>query len=385
MTRRIKVLAVLLMCCSLFLLTGCTSEVERSYQSGEELLEQGKYSEAAAKFRDLNSYEDASRLHMYSRAAQMAENGDYETAVKAFQALGDFLDAPLMLRYYNARELESKGRSSLSIQDSVSAITQLTSAAEVYHSLSGFRDSTQREAGSMNSLYECGKTLLENHQYSEARDIFASLGSMDDSAAFMTYCEASLLEADGAYLEAIDAFSSISSVLDAGARAEADRDILYCQAQELSNQGNPEGAIALYTALGTYKDSESLQRSMVSQIIRERLQSGDYDGALFQLDAVADTVSLERLSDSEQARYASFLDGFVEAYLHFSAGSMDSYSGYFGVAPYIESNGALEWRFRQVLMIGDYSHNSNFNYYGSELLDIFRLDGNYYLAREFIP
>ena len=169
MTRRIKVLAVLLMCCSLFLLTGCTSEVERSYQSGEELLEQGKYSEAAAKFRDLNSYEDASRLHMYSRAAQMAENGDYETAVKAFQALGDFLDAPLMLRYYNARELESKGRSSLSIQDSVSAITQLTSAAEVYHSLSGFRDSTQREAGSMNSLYECGKTLLENHQYLSAQ------------------------------------------------------------------------------------------------------------------------------------------------------------------------------------------------------------------------
>mgnify|MGYP002861281297 CR=1 FL=1 len=380
MTHRTLSLTILPVLCSLFLLTGCASDVARSYQSGEELLAQEKYAEAAARFQDLRSYEDASRLRMYSRAALTAENGDYETAVKAFEALGEFRDAPQMLRYYNGRELESGGRSSLSVQDPVSATTQLMNASAVYQSLSDFRDSAQRSSACLNTLYECGRSFLENNRYSEARDIFAALGSINDSASLMAYCEAALLEADGNYPEAIDAFSSISAVLDAGARADADREILYRQAQELSSQGNPEGAIDLYTILGSYKDSETLQSSMVRQIIRERLQAGDYDGALFQLDAVADTVSLERLSGSEQARYSSFLDGFAEAYLHFSAGSMDSYSGYFGVAPYIESAGALEWRFRQVLMIGDYSHNSNFNYYGSELLDLFRLDGNYYLA-----
>ncbi len=31
-------------------------------------------------------------------------------------------------------------------------------------------------------------------------------------------------------------------------------------------------------------------------------------------------------------------------------------------------------------MIGTFSHNSNYNYYGSELLDLFALEPDYYLA-----
>ena len=379
MIYRQKIIFVLLALCLLLSLAGCSSAVERDYQAGEALLQQEKYEEAAAKFRQLGSYGEASRLLMYSRAAIAAENGDYSHARRAFLALDQFRDAPDMLHYYEGREAEADGRKALQAEED-SDVLQLKTAADIYNSLSGFRDAAQRASDCLSTLYDRGRTLISSARYTDAQALFDVLGDFSDSAGMKSYCSACLLEEDGAWLEAADRFSEIPTVLDAAARADADREKVYQQALSLSAEGDPEAAIPLFTALGSYRDSETQRDNTVRQLIRYRLDRGDYDGALLLLDAAADVMPLQRAESGEQDRFAPFLDSFVRAYLHFSSGAMQAYAGYYGVLPYIEQDGALDMRFRQVLMIGSYSHNSNYNYYGSELLDLFRLDGNCYLA-----
>ena len=72
MTHRSKFLLLLLPLCAFLLLTGFASSFEKSYQEAEALLAQGDFDAASARFRELGSYEEASRLLMYSRAASAA-------------------------------------------------------------------------------------------------------------------------------------------------------------------------------------------------------------------------------------------------------------------------------------------------------------------------
>ena len=81
-----KLLLLVITLCVLLALTGCSSSVQHTYQDGEALMEQGNFEEASLKFMELGSYEDASRLLMYCRAASAAENGEYESAYHSLTA-----------------------------------------------------------------------------------------------------------------------------------------------------------------------------------------------------------------------------------------------------------------------------------------------------------
>ncbi len=380
MNHRSKFILLLLPLCAFLLLTGFTSSFEKSYQEAEALLIQGDFDAASARFQELGSYEEASRLLMYSRAASAAERGDYETARRAFTALGSFRDAPEMLRYYEGRQAETDGRIALASEEYAAAIRELKSAAEIYGALPGFRDTAERGNGCLSALYEQGRVLLDAARYSDARDLFTALGAYADSPGLNSYCEASLLEESGSTLAAAEHFSTIAGVLDAEARAEACRERVYQQALALSAEGKQEASINLFNALGAYRDAEQQRDSTIRLLLDERLRNGEYDGVSLLLDTASEAMTLQPVDAAERSRFEPFLDGFLEAYLHFSAGSMDSWSGYYGMLPYIDPEGALEYRYRQVTMIGSYSHNSNFIYYGSEFLDLFLLRENFYVA-----
>ena len=380
MTHRSKFLLLLLPLCAFLLLTGFTSSFEKSYQEAEALLIQGDFDAASARFRELGSYEEASRLLMYSRAASAAERGDYETAQRAFTALGSFRDAPEMLRYYEGRQAETDGRIALASEDYAAAIRELKSAAETYGALPGFRDTAERGNACLSALYEQGRTLLDAARYSDARELFTALGAYADRPGLNGYCEACLLEQSGSTLAAAEHFSVLSGVLDAEARAEACRERVYQQALALSAEGKQEASINLFNALGTYRDAQQQRDSTIRLLLDQRLSNGEYDGVSLLLDTASEAMTLQPVDGAERSRFEPFLDAFLEAYLHFSAGSMDSWSGYYGMLPYIDPNGALEYRYRQVTMIGSYSHNSNFIYYGSEFLDLFLLRENFYIA-----
>ena len=372
-------------------LTGCSvpsssipsvssSSVGRDYAAAEKKLDEGQYEEAASAFGKLGSYEDASLLLMYCRAAIAAESGDYPAARAAFSALGDFRDAATMLRYYEGRETEDAGRRALDTANHADAIRLLTEASGIYASLASFRDAEGRGTDCLDALYSRACSLLDEGMYEPSRELFSALGGWQDSANLAAYCEASLLEAEGANLSAADRFSAIPSTLDAAERAERNREQVYQRALALSAEDEHEAAISLFSALGSYRDAEAQATERARLLFGERLHSGDYEGALFLMDAAPDAVPLQPADDYDRERAAVFLDGFAEAYLHFSANTMDAWSGYYSVLPYIEAGGALDSRFQQFLMIGTFSHNSNFNYYGSELLDLFQLDSGYYLA-----
>ena len=376
---------LLLAVCALLSLGGCGApsvggSPERDYEAATALLSEGQYEEAAAKFGELGSYEDSRRMQMYSRAVITAEHGDYETARKAFSALGQFRDAPEMMQYYEVRETEASGHEALTAGDNKTALSLLLGATEQYHMMPAFRDTLQRADDCLNTLYTRSRELLDAGQYAEARDLFAALGSLNDSAGMKVYCEASLLDAEGSSLEAAAKFAEIPNILDAASRAENSRNAVYQQALASSGAGDQETAIALFRSLGAYRDSEEQLKSAVRLLVQDRLQQRDYEGALFWMDQAPDAVSLEPADNGARQLAAPFLDEFVRAYLHFSSGAMDSWSGYYGVLPYVERGGALDRRFIQVTMIGSYSHNSYFQYYGSELLDLFLLDNGCYVA-----
>ena len=375
-----RIILLMLSLCVLLSLTGCSSATEKSYQSGVALLEQGRFEEASTQFRELGSYRDASLRLMYSRDALSAESGDYLTAHKAFAALGSFRDAQEMLRYYDCREVETSGRNALADGNFDTAVPMLIDAAGRYEALPAFRDTSQRAEGCLRALYSRGLSLLDEAGYDTANDLFSALGAFEESEKLSVYCKACLLETEEHYLEAAEQFLTIPEILDASARANTDRDLVYQKALHLSDAGDPEAAIALFSALGQYRDSEAQRVNMTQTLFQNRLQEGDYDGALFVMDFSPDAFILQQAEPELRQNFASFLDGFVQAYLHFSAGTIDSSVGYAGVVPFIERNGALDKRFRQVLIVGTYGHNTYFNYYGSDLLDLFHLDGNYYLA-----
>ena len=380
--RYITMIIAVTVLCALLSLTGCAASytADRDYQTGLELLAYENYREAAAMFEKLGSYEDASILLMYCRAVLAAENGEYAAAREAFATLDGFRDTKEMRDYYEGRETETKGREALETGDFDAAAELLMSAAGRYEALSDFRDASRRAAGCLDTLYDQGCTLLRDSDYAEASDLFAVLDSYKDSSEMQEYCEACRLEETGAHLEAAARFEQIPTILDAAARAEAAREAVYQQALALAGSGGEEAALSLFADLGSYRDAEEQRSSLVRELVYDRLKSRDYEGALFAMDAAPDAVPLQQADEAEVQRVEAFLDGFVSAYLHFSSGSIDSYSGYSEVLPYIERNGALDKRFRQVLMIGSYSHSSNFIYYGSTLLDLFRVEENYYLA-----
>ena len=210
--------------------TACTSSVQRDYEQAEALLAQGNYMEAALKFETLGSYEEASCLLMYCRAALAAESGDFSSARNAFSALGSFRDAADMERYYEGRQMEAFGQGNLLSSDITSAISTLKNAAEIYGSVPGVLDASQRKDDCLNALYEQGIQLLDLSQYSSAYHVFDELGSFRNSTEMTVYCTARMLEAESAYLDAAERFLEIPSLLDAAVRADRDRELVYQQA-----------------------------------------------------------------------------------------------------------------------------------------------------------
>ncbi|MCR5089772.1 MAG: hypothetical protein K6C08_09700 [Oscillospiraceae bacterium] len=107
----------------------------------------------------------------------------------------------------------------------------------------------------------------------------------------------------------------------------------------------------------------------------------DESGNIFVVDKDRDDSQYIQPADEyTRSELQTFLDGFVDAYLHFSAGTMEANAGYNLVLPYIEAGSELDEKLKQVMLIGDYSHNSSYQYYGSELLNAVALGENFYLT-----
>ena len=101
-----------------------------AYRQAEELLEAGRYEEAASAFSAYGEYRDSAQLYRYAEAMALLEAGQYHGAAKAFDALGEFRDSAQLHRYATAMALLETG--------------QYDEAAKIFDALGDFRDSAER-------------------------------------------------------------------------------------------------------------------------------------------------------------------------------------------------------------------------------------------------
>ena len=135
------------------------------------------------------------------------------------------------------------------------------------------------KAGSMEDAeqllaYARASQDLENGDYAKARDGFSALGDFKDSLLMTSYCQAreqeaaaqaavSTGEADTAVSaagEALEGYDSLALFRDSDDRAANCRGLLYSRATEWMNLGKYEAAASGFSALGSWQDSDELQK-----------------------------------------------------------------------------------------------------------------------------
>lgn len=210
MNKAKRLMAILLMIAVAFTFTACGDSQKKTYESASNLLNKGKYAEAAEKFEKLGSYEDASQMTMYAKALNEAESGNYEVALKTFDSLGAFKDAPQMISYYTARELEDWGfyeKASEQYNEnplfkdsqerSLNCLYQLAAeesargryddAIALYRYLDDYKDSkkkvSQTQTAKQEDMYSRAAECVENEEYDKALELYQQLGSYKDSSA----------------------------------------------------------------------------------------------------------------------------------------------------------------------------------------------------------
>ena len=157
-----------------FAFTGiAASRTSYVYDDAVDLMTGGQYAEAAAMFDSISSYEDSSKQSIYCRALLLTEEGNFEEAVKAFTMLGDYKDCVYLKSYYTARQLELAAETDPKLY---------RDAADLFSSISLFRDSSDRAAICREKLYSSAEKQLEQGLYSDAVEAFQALDDYRDAA-----------------------------------------------------------------------------------------------------------------------------------------------------------------------------------------------------------
>ena len=107
----------------------------------------------------------------------------------------------------------------------------------------------------------------------------------------------------------------------------------------------------------------------------------DENGQEITIDEEAGDAQFLKPVDSEtRSKLEEHLKAFSDAYLNLSASTGDPVTAYARLEPYIEAGGELDKTLRQVFLIGDWSHNSYYQFQGFELLNAYSLGPDCYVA-----
>lgn len=107
----------------------------------------------------------------------------------------------------------------------------------------------------------------------------------------------------------------------------------------------------------------------------------DENGNVFVIDENKDDSQfLQPVDPQVLSVLEGFINEFADAYLHYSAGTMDPYAGYNLLLPYIERGSEFDEKMKQALDIGDWRHNSNYQYKGSGVTNAVKLGENFFVV-----
>ena len=93
-----------------------------------------------------------------------------------------------------------------------------------------------------------------------------------------------------------------------------------------------------------------------------------------------DSQFMTPVDNATMERIRVHIDGFSDAYLHLSASTGDPNEPYSRLLNYIEPGSEMDNTLKQIFLIGDWSHNTYYQYKGSEVINAWSLSGNCYLV-----
>ncbi len=267
------ILAIVLLA-SLLCLTACQESTSSKYERANKLLTEGKYTEAAAIFDEISTYEDASKMSLYTKAINAAETGDYKTAFSTFTSLGEFKDCPLMLTYYKGRQNEA------SVYDGAWIYgDRWFNAIEIYESIPLFRDSKDRAENCRKAAYDQAVKSGNEGDISFAISILKKLGTYSDATRQVTYYQAVALLNQGDYSGASETFSTIAGFRDADSRVTSALEDGYKAAAAKEEAGELDEANAIFMNLGEYKDSTDRAYKLYYDAGITRREAKNWNGA----------------------------------------------------------------------------------------------------------
>lgn len=178
---RIGILTGMIFLSFLLVLTGCSGK-EKQYNDAVNMMQKGKYEEAAAAFKKLGEYSD-SKEKMFEcenyidieSAKQKMEEGDYVSAQNILRNLTDVPDAEDLFRECSNYITYNNALAQMEAGDTDSAMA-------AFLSLGDFEDSQSKaEECGLLKKYNEALALLERKDYASARAAFVSLGTFRDS------------------------------------------------------------------------------------------------------------------------------------------------------------------------------------------------------------
>lgn len=93
-----------------------------------------------------------------------------------------------------------------------------------------------------------------------------------------------------------------------------------------------------------------------------------------------DSQFMTKVDNAVMEKIRTHIDGFSDAYLHLSASTGDPNGPYSELLNYIEPGSEMDKTLKQIFLIGDWSHNSYYQYKGSEVIDAWSISGGFYLV-----
>lgn len=283
--------------------------MEPYYVKAEDLLAEGKTDEASAAFAALGDYRDSvsRRWEPYANmAAQLLEGGDYDSAASAYLALYErsgntYKEAQTMAYecyYQKALNLEAKG--------------QQDSALAVYESIPNYKDSASKQQAIHLSR---GLAALETMDLKKAREEFSACGENDEAKAqnekLNSYEAAVLALSKANYSEARTAFTALGDYLDSVTQLEKCNSDEYTAAQNYLATGSVGKAYDLFKDLGEYSDSAEQAQKLhdAYATAKEHLEAENYDDAIAEFTALNDYADSQvKLKDAKYKKAVSLLN-----------------------------------------------------------------------------
>jgi hypothetical protein len=237
--------------------------------------------DTVALFLDSRERAETDRKTVYDSAVHLAELKQYSESMEMLSALRDYEDSALLGRYYEAFSLEQEDK--------------FTEASRAFAALEDYKDSKEQAAEVLKRGYQEADGQERLGKQEDAYRIFMNLAECEYEDSFeranKPYYDLGMsLRAEKKWPDAIRAFEHAGTYSDAETQV---KETQYMQACEKREQHNWDAAIEIFTALGDYKDSTTVQ---INETNYQRADALEKEGK--QEEAYKLFISLGRYGDS---------------------------------------------------------------------------------------